>query len=388
MSVFFLVLKKSMKEKFLLNQEIVFLNHGSFGACPKDVFYTYQQWQRELETQPVEFLIRKSTNLLQNAREKLAEFLNASKNNIAFVQNTTIGVNAVVDSLNLTTGDEVLTTNLEYGACDRAWQFSANKFGYDYKKLEVNLPVLDKTEIVKLFEQGINKNTKVIFLSHITSSTALILPVQEICKLAKQKGIITVIDGAHAPGQLDLNLDQLGADIYIGNCHKWLLSPKSAAFIYCKPELQTLIKPSVVSWGNLWEYPNKNQFIADFEMQGTRDYSAFLSVPAAIDFWKQNVEHILFDFAKKQIKKNSVNLTKLLGTKPITNDLDMFRLMYAHPLPNGIDPIELKNKLYDKFKIEIPITRHKNLNLIRLSFQIYNSEQEYDFLLESLKNIL
>jgi len=216
----------------------------------------------------------------------------------------------------------------------------------------------------------------------------LIFPVKEICEIAKAKNIISIIDGAHSPGQIELNLEEINDDYYVGNCHKWLLAPKGSAFIWTKTGLQEQLIPPIISWGNTWEYPNKNKFIAEFEMQGTRDISAFLSVPAAINFInKNNWENINLK-AKERIIKVKSALTKILKTEPITDDLSFFAQMYAHKLPENIDTNALKTKLYDDFKIEIPLTKIENTYFIRPSFQAYNTDEEYEILFDTLKKMI
>jgi len=376
-----------MITNFFLDKNIVFLNHGSFGACPKEVIKKYQYWQIELEKQPVEFLVRKSTQLLEFSRKKLADFLHTKTDNLVYITNTTYGVNSVIESLKLTENDEVITSNHEYGACNRAWEFASKQNGFLYKKVDIPLENLTNDLIINLVFEQVTTKTKVIFLSHITSSTALIFPIKEICKKAKELNILTVIDGAHAPGQIDLNLDETNADIYIGNCHKWMLAPKGSAFIYVKPELQKIIRPQITSWGQLWENGAKSEFIAEFEMQGTRDISSFLTVPTAIEFLEKNDWFLLNSKSKNIIEFLNQELSKLLQTKSITNDLSMFGQMYAHQLPQNIDTIELKKVLYDKYKIEIPITRIENNYFIRPSCQAYNTKKDFEYLIESLKEI-
>lgn len=210
-----------MKTQFLLDPDVVFLNHGSFGATPRPVFKAYQQWQLHMERQPVQFFITEIADHFANARQSLAAFLQAGSNDLVFVPNATFGVNIVARSLLLGPGDEVLTTNHEYGACENVWRFLSQKQGFSYRQQSIPLPLPNDEAIVDLLWQGVTEKTKVIFLSHITSSTAVRFPVQEICQRAREAGILTVVDGAHAPGQIPLNLTQIGADFYTGNCHKW-----------------------------------------------------------------------------------------------------------------------------------------------------------------------
>ena len=212
----------NLRRQFLFDPNIVFLNHGSFGATPKPVFKEYQRWQRELESKPVEFLDRRFAERMAASRAVLAEYLGAQRDDLVYVTNATVGVNIVARSLDLNPGDEVLTTDHEYGACDRAWGFLAGKRGYSYVKRAIPFPIATPENFIEQLWQGVTSRTKVIFLSHITSPTAIIFPIEDICRRAREQGILTVIDGAHVPGQIHLNLEELGADFYTGNLHKWL----------------------------------------------------------------------------------------------------------------------------------------------------------------------
>jgi isopenicillin-N epimerase len=228
-------LESQFKKLFLLDPEVIFLNHGSFGATPAPVFEAYQRWQRELEKQPVEFLDRRAPGLLEEARSRLSSFLGTETDNLVFTCNATTGVNIVAHSLNLKPGDEVLATDHEYGAMDRTWGFLSEKYGFKYINYKLPFPLTDPESLVDAFWQGVTSQTRVIFLSHITSPTGIILPVAALCARARQAGIISIVDGAHAPGQIPLNLEQTGADFYTGNLHKWLCAPKGSAFIYARP---------------------------------------------------------------------------------------------------------------------------------------------------------
>jgi len=270
----------NLRDLFLLNPQIYYLNHGSFGACPRPVFERYQEWQRELETQPVEFLSRRVPTLLQDAREALASYLNCPAEDLVYFPNPTTAINMVARSLDLSPGDEILTTNHEYGAMDRTWRFIAEKTGAKYINHPFPLPVSSPVDFINQFWKGVTPKTKVVFLSQITSQTALTFPVSEICARAREDGILTIIDGAHAPGQIHVDLTALGADIYTGACHKWMCAPKGAAFLYASIEIQSWLEPLVVSWGYQAEQPGESQFIDYHQWQGTRDIAAFLSVPA------------------------------------------------------------------------------------------------------------
>ena len=221
----------ALREQFLLEPGLVFLNHGSFGACPRDVFASYQHWQLELERNPVAFLGRRSAALLSQARERLACSLGAQTADLVFLPNATTGVNTVAQSLRLQPGDEVLTTDHEYGACDATWQHVCARAGAVVRRVEIPLP-FDAAAFVDRMMAAVTPRTRVVFASHITSTTALIFPIAAMCHAARERGLTTLIDGAHAPGQVHLDLAALGADFYTGNCHKWLCAPKGAAFLH------------------------------------------------------------------------------------------------------------------------------------------------------------
>jgi hypothetical protein len=210
-----------LREEFLLDPSVTFLNHGSFGATPRAVFERYQQWQLELERQPVLFLARRLDALLAEGRAALGAYLGADEDDLVFVPNATAGVNVAAWPLGLGPGDEVLSTDLEYGALDLMWEHVCGDFGARYVRTPIRLPVTSADEIVALVWGGVGPRTRALFLSHHTSTTAMTLPVAELCRRAREAGIQTIVDGAHVPGHLPLNLRELDADYYAGNCHKW-----------------------------------------------------------------------------------------------------------------------------------------------------------------------
>ena len=235
-----------MREHFLLDPDLIFLNHGSFGACPRPVIENFQRWQLEMERNPVAFLGRRSGALLAHARERLAQHLGARGADLVFVPNATTGVNTVAGSLALRPGDEVLATDHEYGACDATWQRRCQQAGATYRRVEVPLP-FDSHSFVQRLMAAVTPRTRLIFVSHITSATALIFPVAALCAAARERGVLTLVDGAHAPGQVALNLQAVGADFYTGNAHKWLCAPKAAAFLHARPEHHGGLHASVVT---------------------------------------------------------------------------------------------------------------------------------------------
>ena len=377
------------RDMFLLRSGVTFLNHGSFGACPKPVFEYYQQIQREIEDQPVEFLGRQYYSRLAGARAALAAYVGSGPDDLFFVPNATTGLNIVARSLDLQPGDEILSTDHEYGALDRTWRFIGTKTGARYIRREIPLPLTDPQQVVDAVWSGKTSKTKVLFISHITSPTALILPVAELVKRGREAGLITIVDGAHVPGQLDLDLNALGADFYSGNCHKWMMAPKGAAFLHARPQMQHLVEPLVVSWGYESLDPGPSQFIDHQEWTGTRDPSPWLSVPRAIEFMEQNNWLAERERCHRMILDVHALITALTGEAPICPASDTwFRQMAALPLPAGTDIKALKNELYDQFQIEIPLLELGGRGYIRPSAQGYNQPEDYDLLVRALGELL
>ena len=380
----------SLKQYFLLDPKVVFLNHGSFGAVPKPVIEACQNWQLRLERQPVLFLARELDGLLLQSRTALGEYLNADANDIVYIPNATHGVNIIAHSLQLKPGDEILTTDHEYGACDYTWNFICIKTGAKYVHQPVPLPVHSEDEIVEQFWSGITPRTKIVYLSHITSSTALRLPVEEICRRAREAGILTVIDAAHSPGQIPVDLQALNADIVFGNCHKWLLNVKGSAFLYVRHDLQNLIEPLIVSWGYnpTPETTTGSRFIDLLQWTGTKDPTAALTVPTALQFMRDhNWDHVRFQCHTllRQAIQQICDLTKLPPLYPL--DSDYYSQMGIAPLPPS-NLTALKNRLYDEYKIEVPLTEWKDKQFIRISVQGYNVQEDIDALLYALEVLL
>ena len=375
-----------MKKHFLLDPNITFLNHGSFGACPKVVFDNYQYWQRELERQPVKFFTKVLYEKLEYSRKKLSNFIGCDHDELIFFQNPTTAVSNIICNLNLKSGDEVLMSSHEYGALIRSWVEWGVKKNIKIIQQEVKLPLTNESEFIESIWRGVTPKTKVIFLSHITSATGLIFPVEKIISMAKQKKIMTIIDGAHVPAHIPLNIHKINCDFYAGALHKWLCAPKGASFLYVKKEHQTWVKPLIYSWGKEGDDPGPSEFLQDFQWQGTRDMAAFLSIPSAIEFYHGYLEKNL-KLCRKNIKYAFKNLELTLKTEPISNGGNWIAQMVSHPLPKTVPP-DLKEILYNKYKIEIPIFKWENRMFIRISMQIYNEKKEIDLLLSALSGII
>ena len=378
---------------FLLDPDLIFLNHGSFGACPAQLMQSYQRWQMEMERNPVEFLGRRSADLLAQSRAVLAKALGADAGNLIYLPNATTGVNTVARSLRLQPGDEILTSDHEYGACDNTWEFVCQHTGARYVPVEIPLP-FKAEEFVQRLWAGVTPRTRVIFLSHLSSTTALIFPLTELCRRAREAGILTLIDGAHVPGHLPLNLNALGADFYTGNCHKWLCAPKGAAFLHVRPEHHALVDAGVVSWGysatitghtGFDAYTGSTLLERRLQWQGTRDIAAFLTVPAAIAFQAEHDWDRVRQNCHAMAAQTLHRIYAITALPPICADTD-FGQMVAIPVP-PMDAQRLKDTLLERYRIEIPVTSHKGALFIRLSVQAYNTQQDLDALVDAVREI-
>ena len=378
---------KKLRELFLLDPEITFLNFGSFGSCPRPVFEEYQRWQLLLEREPVQFIAVNGVSYLKESREALAAYVHCSADDLVYVTNPSYAVNIVAKSLKLEPGDEVLSTDIEYGALDRTWNYYCRKTGAKYIRQPIPLPVSSKEEIIAAFWKGYSEKTKAIFISHITSSTALRLPVEEICAEAKRRGLLTIVDGAHVPGHIPLDLSTLQADVYTGACHKWMMTPKGCSFLYVKPEYQAMFDPLVVSWGYESAAPSHSQFLDYHQMQGTRDFSAFLTVPKAIDFMKEHNWGAVAADCRKLARDNYPRFCELLGSTPLCPLTDDFLGQMCSIPINTLEPEKLQRHLFERYKIEVPVMRQEDRIFLRYSLQGYNGQEDLNRLYDALKDI-
>ena len=376
-----------MKPEFLLAPEIAYLNHGSFGACPRSVFAAYQDYQRELELEPVSFLQRFFPEKMQLARVKLADFLNCHADHVTFVRNATYGMNLVARSLPIGSGDTILTTDHEYGAVDRMWEALCSETGAKLKRVQIPLPVQCSQDLINAIVEQIDSSVRVLTFSHITSASSLRFPVEELVNVAANAGIISVIDGAHAPGQIPLDLDRLNADFYVGNCHKWLLSPKGAAFVHTTAEWTDRIRPPIVSWGNISK--GTSSLLLENEWQGTADISAAIAVADAIAFLES---HHWFDKVipdcSRLLQSATNDLLEITAQHEIYGSEELRAPQMASlMLPSG-DFANLHAQLFEQYQVEIPVFATSYGNLFRVSLQAYNTEDDVLRLCTALKDLL
>jgi isopenicillin-N epimerase len=365
-----------LRREFLLDPEIAFLNHGSFGSCPRPVFERYQAWQRELEFEPIDFFVRRFPELLDAARTALAAYLGCDPQELAFVQNATTGVNLAARSLDLRPGDEVLATDLEYGACDLAWEWACRHTGARYVRAPIPLPPRDPVEVVDTLFAAATDRTRAVFVSHVTSDTGLVLPVEQIVRRARALGLTTIVDGAHAPAQVPVDLVALGADYYASTCHKWLTAPKGTGFLHVRPEHQERVDGAIVSWG----YREGTTFPRRIERQGTRDPAAWLTVPDAIRFQAERDWDAVRDRCREIVRQARRELCKLLGTEPIAPEemlAQMATVRLPHPAP------DLSERLFTRHRVEVPVGGAQN-DLLRVSVAAYTTREEIDRLLAAL----
>lgn len=373
-----------LREHFLLNPEVTFLNFGSFGACPKPVFERYQQLQLELERDPVQFITVWGEGAMLRSREALGNFIGCAAADLVYTPNPTFAINIVARNLPLQAGDEVLSTDLEYGALDRTWDFYCKEKGAKYVRQPITLPLTSKEAFIEAFWKGYSDKTKAIFISQITSSTALIFPVKEICEEAKRRGLITIVDGAHVPAHIPLNLAELQADFYTGACHKWMMTPKGSSFLYVKQKYQHLMEPLVVSWGYNPQLPSETRFQDYHQFNGTRDFSAYLCIEEAIHYMEQhnwwNVAHT----CRKLAQENYPRFCELLQSQPLAPVTDEFIGQMCSMEISTPDPMALKKELYHRFYIEIPVMPHGNKVYLRYSINAFNSQEDLDKLYDAL----
>lgn len=378
---------QNLQSQFLLKEGLTFLNFGSFGACVKPVFEKYQQFQREMELDPVDFITNTGLKYLTASKKELGRYVNCPAEDLVYITNPTFAVNLVAKSFPFKPGDEILTTDIEYGACDKTWDYYCSKNGAVYVRQPVTLPLTTKEHFADEFFRAVTPRTKMVFISHLTSSTGLKLPVEEICAKAKSLGLITFVDGAHAPGHVNIDLQHLEADIYTGACHKWMMTPKGSSFVYVKKELQSFLEPLVVSWGYKALFPSASVFQDHHQMIGTRDYTAFLSVPAAIEFMDTNNWPEVGACCRKLVQQNAAELCRLLDTQPLApvND-DFIGQMFSAEIKTS-EPEKLHDLFFEKYAIQIPVMRHGSKNYLRYSINAFNSQADLDKLFDAIAGI-
>jgi len=384
------------REFWGLAPETVFLNHGSFGACPSAILELQSELRHEMEAEPVQFLWRRYEERLEPSRVELAKFIGARARDLVFATNATTAINAVIRSLNLRRGDELLTTNHDYNACHNALTEIARRAGARLVVARVPFPLKHADEVIEAIVRVVTRRTRLAMIDHVTSDTALIFPIAKIIRELEARGVETLIDGAHAPGMLPLVLRKLRPAYYTGNLHKWVCAPKGAAFLWAREDKQADLQPAVISHGNNRRRRGYTAFQDRFDWAGTFDSSAWFCVGEAIRWMGK-----LLPGGSAELRERNQSLTvqarRILCDRlqvPPPCPESMLGAMATIPLPERfqdrprtgrIDTEQLR--LYDKFRIEVPFNRFgkPEKRWFRISAQVYNSLAEYEYLAETLK---
>jgi isopenicillin-N epimerase len=380
-----------VKQHWLLDPSITFLNHGSFGATPKVVLEKQRAFQEQLEREPVRFMVRELEPLLDAVRIELAAFLGADPAGLAFVQNATAGMNGVLRSLDLDKFDEIVVTSQEYNASRNMVDFVTTIAGAKVVTVDVPFPIESPDIVVERILGAVTDRTRLVVVDHVVSQTALIFPVERIVAELQARGIDTLIDGAHAPGMLPLDLRAIGAAYYTGNLHKWVCAPKGAAFLYVRENRRRSVRPIAISHGANSPRRDRSRFLLEFDWTGTFDPSAWLSVSEALRFmaalvpggWPEVMQrnHALALAARDR-------LCSRLGIAPPA-PAEMLGSMAAIPLPDG-DADPLQDALLFEHAIEVPMMPWPAppKRLLRVSAQLYNEIGEYERLGDAVIRIL
>jgi isopenicillin-N epimerase len=383
-----------------LDPGIVFLNHGSFGACPTPVLEAQAAYRDRLESGPVQFLHRDLLGLLDEARGELARFVGADPEELTFVPNATTGVSTVLRSLEFRPGDELLTTNHEYNACRNALDFVAGRSGACVVVAEIPFPVESPAQIVDAILPHVNERTRLGLFDHVTSLTGMVMPIGEIVGALRERGVDTLVDGAHAPGMVPLDISGIGPAYYAGNCHKWLCTPKGAALLYVRRDLQDSIRPLTISHGANEPIEDRSRFRMEFDWTGTHDPTAYLSVPHAIRFMGGLLPGGWQDLRETN-RSLALAARRLLcdrfGVPPACPD-EMIGTLASVPLASGqyrfttmrlaFDPVE--DELRERYRIEVPVLDCPDGpgSILRVAAQIYNSLPQYEYLADALEEAL
>ncbi len=392
--------KNPFASRWLLDPDVVFLNHGSFGATPRAVLEEQHLIRRRLEREPLQFFDHHYLDGLDSARADLATFVGAQPRDLVFVANATTGVNTVLRSLQLGPGDELLVTNHEYNACRNALNAVAEGAGATVVVAEVPFPLQTDDDVLNAVVSGISSRTRLLLIDHVTSQTGMVMPLHHLIVEADARGVEVLVDGAHAPGMVDLDLERLGATYYTGNCHKWMCAPKGAGFLYVREDRQDSVRPLVISHGANAAPGHRTRFHLEHDWTGTRDPSACLTVPSAIRTmgsmltggWKE-----LRDRNRELALAGRRVLCEALEIEPSCPE-SMIGSLASVPLPDGkgeniheLFPFDaLQIELFNEYRIEVPVIAwpQRPKRLIRISAQLYNCLEEYRYLAEALKKLL
>jgi len=383
-----------------IDPDVVFLNHGSFGACPKPVLAAQAELRGRLEREPCDFMAREWEGRVDEARTALARFVGADPDALALVTNASMGVNTVLRSLSFVPGDEILVVDQGYNACHNAARFVAERSGARVVVAHAPFPLADPGEVTSAILERVTERTRLALVDHVTSATGLVLPIEAIVRGLDARGVDTLVDGAHAPGMVPLALDALGAAYYTGNCHKWMCTPKGSGFLYVRPDRQDLVHPLVISHGRNARRHDRSRFRLEFDFTGTQDPTAWLVIPDAIRFMGSLLPggwDALRERNHALAARGRSMLCEALGIQAPAPE-SMLGSLATVPLPPAraatdavplsVDPIMAA--LFDRYRIEVlaSVWPASPGRILRVSAQIYNEESHYGRLAAALKELL
>ncbi|MBI1778979.1 MAG: aminotransferase class V-fold PLP-dependent enzyme [Proteobacteria bacterium] len=370
---------------FALDPEVAHLNHGSFGATPRKVMAAQDEWRRRMELSPTGFFSRELPGALRHAAQRLAGYVGARGEDLAFVDNATTGAAAVLWSLGLAPGDEVLINDQTYNAVKNAVRHVVDRAGASMVTVTLPFPVADADEILAAFTAGLTSLTKLAIIDHITSPTAIVMPIRRMVEACRKAGVPVFVDGAHGPGQVPLDLGALGADWYTGNAHKWLCAPKGAALFWARADRQAGLHPAVISHGY------GSGFAAEFDWTGTRDPSAYLAVPAALDFREALGDERVRRYNHELVLAAAEALARRWGTQTgapceLTGSMAVVRLPERFA-PERVSAAAVRSALARDWRIEVPLNRLAGALWVRISAQVYNEMADYHRLGEAIERM-
>ena len=366
-----------------LDPDCHFLNHGSFGATPRHVLAAQHAWRLKMERQPVHFMGSELPQALRGAAARLAEFLGTTQHRIALVENATGAVNAVLRSIRWNHGDEIVLANHAYPAVRNTVDYLARRHGLLVKQAQIPFPLQDPQQLVQAYCDAITPRTRLAIVDHVFSPLALVTPLEPIVEHCQRQGVAVLVDGAHGPGMLDLELDALGADWYTGNCHKWLFAPKGSAFLYAGPGAEQPLHPCVISNFHGAGFP------AEFDWQGTRDYSGWLAIPAALDFLQAFGAQRYRDWLREQARQAAAMLCERWAVE-LPAPAEAFAAMVTLPWP-GTEEGTVENarrchdRLWSEHRVEVPVLPINGRLWLRISAQIYNEASDFEALAQALR---
>lgn len=385
-----------LRRQWSLRPGVTYLNHGSFGPSPTKVIAARREWIERLESDPVDFLTRQLDGWMLDARQRLARFVGTTGENLVYVDNATAGMNVVAASVSLQLGDEVLAADHDYGAVLRIWERKCKQSGARLVVRSLPNPLTSPEELADAFLAGVTPRTRLVVFSHVTSSTAVVLPAEILCQRARTLGLPVCIDGPHALAMLDVDLPRLDCDYYTASCHKWLCGPFGTGFLYVHPRTQRTIQPAVLSWGRTplqAATVNPDEPIVwteEFTWSGTRDPSGYLSIPTAIDFMESVGLDTFRERTHEMVRRAREELIQVTKTLPLTPDSrEWYASMVAIPLDIDLaQGIALRKALWHQYQIEVPIFEWQGRRILRVSCHLYNRWEDIEHLLRALRETL